>query len=106
MATGSRPRSGQEDLQYFADLQRQVAERVAPVRTRVRQRQRARIRRLALRTVLAVVPLVVAVLLALDAGGSRTWLGDRWQDLTRSATGSDQQSWWPGPAAGPARDAA
>jgi hypothetical protein len=92
VATVSRPRSGREDLKYFADLQRQVAERVAPLRTRERRRQLARLRRLAVRTVLVLVPLLVALLLVVDAGGSRTWVGDRWQDLTRSASASDQQS--------------
>ncbi|MEO7979773.1 MAG: hypothetical protein ABI807_02545 [Sporichthyaceae bacterium] len=92
VATVSRPRSGRESLQYFAELQRQVGERVAPLRTRQRLRRRARIRRLVGRAVLLMVPVLVAVLLALDAGGSRTWLGDRWQDVTRSATTPDQQS--------------
>lgn len=92
MATVSRPRSGRENLQYFAELQRQVGERVAPLRTRERRRQRARIRRLVVRGVLLMVPVLVAVLLLVDAGGSRTWLGDRWQDLTRTATSSDQQA--------------
>ena len=92
MATVSRPRSGRENLQYFADLQRQVAERVTPLRTRERRRHRARLRRVVVRTVLVLVPLLVALLVAVDAGGSRTWLGDRWQDLTRSATAGDQQS--------------
>lgn len=91
MATVSRPRSGRENLQYFADLQRQVAERVAPLRTRERRRHRARLRRAVVRAVLVVVPLLVAGLVAVDAGGSRTWVGDRWQDLTRSATAGDQQ---------------
>ena len=59
MATVSRPRSGRENLQYFADLQRQVAERVAPLRTRERQRHRARLRRVVVRTVLVLVPLLV-----------------------------------------------
>jgi hypothetical protein len=44
------------------------------------------------RTVLVLVPLLVALLLVVDAGGSRTWVGDRWQDLTRSATTGDQPS--------------
>jgi hypothetical protein len=92
VATVSRPRSGRENLQYFADLQRQVAERVAPLRTRERRRQRARLRRVVVRAVLVLVPLLVALLVAVDAGGSRTWVGDRWQDLTRSATTGDQQS--------------
>lgn len=91
MATVLRPRSGRADLQYFADLQRQVAERVAPLRTRERQRHRARLLRVVARTVLVLVPLLVALLVAVDAGGSRTWVGDRWQDLTRSATAGDQQ---------------
>ena len=91
MATVSRPRSGRDDLQYFADLQRQVAERVAPLRTRERQRHWARLRRWVVRAVLVLVPLLVATLVAVDAGGSRTGVGDRWQDLTRSATASDQQ---------------
>jgi hypothetical protein len=92
VATVSRPRSGRENLQHFADLQRQVAERVAPLRTRERRRNRARLRRFGVRTVLVLVPLLVALLVAVDAGGSRTWVGDRWQDLTRSATAGDQQS--------------
>jgi len=92
VATVSRPRSGRENLQYFADLQRQVGERVAPLRTRERQRHRARLRRVVVRTVLVLVPLLVAMLLVVDAGGSRTWVGDRWQDLTRSATTGDQPS--------------
>ena len=96
MATVSRPRSGRENLQYFADLQRQVAERVAPLRTRERQRHRARLRRVVVRTVLVLVPLLVALLVVVDAGGSRTWVGDRWQDLTRSATAGDEQPGSPG----------
>jgi hypothetical protein len=92
VATVSRPRSGRENLQYFADLQRQVGERVAPLRTRVRRRHRARLRRAVVRFVLVLVPVLVALMLAVDAGGSRTWVGDRWQDLTRSATAGDQQS--------------
>ncbi len=92
MATVSRPRSGRDNLQYFADLQRQVAERVAPLRTRERQRYLARLRRVLVRALLVLLPLLVALLVAVDAGGSRTWVGDRWQDLTRSATTGDQQS--------------
>jgi hypothetical protein len=91
VATVSRPRSGRDNLQYFADLQRQVAGRVAPLRTRERQRHRAHVRRVLVRTVLVLVPLLVALLLVVDAGGSRTWVGDRWQDLTRSATAGDEQ---------------
>jgi hypothetical protein len=91
VATVSRPRSGRENLQYFADLQRQVAERVAPLRTRERRRSRARLRHAVVRCILVLVPLLLAALVAVDAGGSRTWLGDRWQDLTRSATAGDQE---------------
>jgi hypothetical protein len=91
VATVSRPRSGRENLQYFADLQRQVAERVAPLRTRERRRSRARLRHAVARSILVLVPLLLALLVAVDAGGSRTWLGDRWQDLTRSATAGDQE---------------
>jgi hypothetical protein len=50
------------------------------------------LRRVVVRTFLVLVPLLVALLVAVDSGGSRTWLGDRWQDLTRSATAGDQQS--------------
>jgi hypothetical protein len=90
VATVSRPRSGRENLQYFADLQRQVDDRVAPLRTRERRRHRARLRRAVVRTVLVLVPVLVALLVTVDAGGSRTWVSDRWQDLTRSATTGDQ----------------
>jgi hypothetical protein len=96
VATVSRPRSGRENLQYFADLQRQVAERVAPLRTRERRRHRARLRRAVVRIVLLLLPLLVALLVAVDAGGSRTWVGDRWQDLSRSATDGEQSPASPG----------
>ncbi len=90
VATVSRPGSGLDHLSSFADLQRQVAGRVAPLRTRQRRRVRARLRRLGVRIVLLVVPITVALLLALDTAGSRTWLGDRWDDIGRTASPGQQ----------------
>ncbi len=90
MASSSRPGLGTETLQQLTDLQRQVGERVTPLRTRQRRRSRRHARRLLLRVVVALVPLVLALGLALDTGGGRTWLGERWNDLSRSATVQDQ----------------
>jgi hypothetical protein len=83
----ARPGLGTETLRQLTDLQRQAGERVAPLSERQRQRQWQHTRRVALRTTAAVVPLVLAAGLALDAGGSRDWLGDRWGDLSRPSTG-------------------
>jgi hypothetical protein len=90
VASTSRAHSGDETLQYFAELQRTVADRAAPLRIRQRQRRRQRARRLIARTLLVLLPILLAGLVALDAAGSRTWLGDRWGDLTRSSTGESQ----------------
>ncbi len=90
MASSSRPGHGTETLQQLTDLQRQVSGRVAPLRTRERQRSRRHARRLLLRIVALLIPLVLALGLALDTGGGRSWLGDRWDDLTRSATVQDE----------------
>ncbi len=91
MATAFRPRSGHEDdLRHFADLQRQAAEQAAPLRTRQRRRGRARVRRVAVRVVLVLLPLLLAALLAADTAGSRTWLADTWEGITRSATAGEQ----------------
>ena len=90
MASSSRPGLGTETLQQLTDLQRQVSERVTPLRIRQRQRSRQHARRLLLRLVAVLIPLVLALGLVLDTGGGRTWLGDRWDDLTRSATVQDE----------------
>jgi hypothetical protein len=85
------PERGLDDLHDFASLQRQVAEREVPLATRLRRRRRARARRITLRLVLVLVPLVVVALVATDAAGSRTWLQDRWHDVTKAAT-TDQSA--------------
>jgi len=90
VASHSRPGLGTETLQQLTDLQRQVSERATPLRTRERQRSRRHARRLLLRVVAVLVPLVLALGLALDTGGGRSWLGDRWGDLSRSATVQDE----------------
>ena len=86
MGTGPSSERARQDLERFAALQREVAERAAPLRTRQRRRRRAHARRVVLRSLLVLVPLVLALLLAADTGGSRSWVEDRWHDLTRSAT--------------------
>lgn len=85
------PERGLDDLQSFASLQRQVAEREVPLHTRQRRRRRARARRVAVRLVLLLVPLVALALVVTDAAGSRTWLENRWRDVTRAAT-TDQSA--------------
>lgn len=79
------PERGLDDLHRFATLQRQVAERAVPLHTRERRRRRANARRLAVRLVLVLAPLVLLALLAADVAGSRTWLQDRWQQVTETA---------------------
>jgi hypothetical protein len=86
VASSSRPGLGTETLQQLTALQRQVGERSTPLRVRERQRSRQHARRLMLRLVAVLVPLVLALGLALDTGGGRSWLGDRWGDLSRSTT--------------------
>jgi hypothetical protein len=86
VASRSRPGLGTETLQQLTALQRQVSERSAPLRIRERQRSRQHARRLLLRAVAVLVPLVLALGIALDTGGGRSWLGDRWGDLSRSTT--------------------
>ncbi len=90
MASSSRPGLGTETLQQLTALQRQVSERSAPLRTRERQRSRRQARRLMLRIVAALVPIVLTLGLALDTAGGRSWLGDRWGDLSRSTTVQDE----------------
>ena len=86
----ARPGLGTETLQQLTDLQRQVSERVAPLSERERQRSRQHARRIVARTTAALVPLALAAGIALDAGGSRDWLGDRWSDLSRPTTGQQE----------------
>lgn len=90
VASSSRPGLGTETLQQLTDLQRQVSERIAPLRARQRQRSRQHARRLVLRAVAVLLPLVLAAGVAVDTGGSRSWLGDRWGDLSRSSTVQDE----------------
>lgn len=82
------PARGLDDLHSFATLQRQVAEREVPLRTRQRRRRRAKNRRLAVRLALVLLPLVLVLVVAVNAGGSRDWLRDQWQDVTTAATTS------------------
>jgi hypothetical protein len=82
----ARPGLGTETLQQLTDLQRQVGERVAPLSERERQRSRRHARRLAKRTAAAIAPLLLVVAVAVDVGGSRDWIGDRWSDLNRQTT--------------------
>jgi hypothetical protein len=96
VASTTRPGLGTETLQKFADLQRQVSERVAPLQDRQRRRSRQRVRRIAVRLVAMLVPLLLVALFALDVGGGRTWVGHRWDDLTRSSTGGQQGRTAPG----------
>jgi hypothetical protein len=86
----ARPGLGTETLRQLTDLQRQAGERVAPLSERQKQRQREHARRVVLRTTAALVPLVLAAGLAVDVGGSRDWLGDRWSDLSNPTTGQKQ----------------
>ena len=86
----ARPGLGTETLQQLTDLQRQVSERVAPLSERERQRSRQRAKRLVVRTTASLAPLALAAGSALDAGGSRDWLGDRWGDLSRPASGQQE----------------
>ena len=90
MASSSRPGLGTETLQQLTALQRQVSERSAPLRIRERQRSRQHARRLLVRVVAVLIPIVMALGLALDTGGGRSWLGDRWGDLSRSTTVQDE----------------
>ena len=90
MTSPSRPGLGTETLRQLTDLQRQVGERIAPLRTRERQRTRQRARRLALHVVALLLPLALVVGVALDTAGSRSWLGDRWGDLSRTSTGEQE----------------
>jgi len=87
----ARPGPGTETLQQLTDLQRQASERVAPLSERQRRRSRQHARRLVVRTTAALVPVALAAGIALDAGGSRDWLGDRWSDLRGSTTGQQEQ---------------
>ena len=90
MTSPTPPGLGTETLRQLTDLQRQVGERIAPLQTRERQRKREHVRRLALHAVALLLPLVLAVGVALDTAGSRSWLGDRWGDLSRSSTGEQE----------------
>jgi hypothetical protein len=91
VASTSRPGLGIEVLHDFADLQRQVGERVAPLQTRQHLRRRRLRRRRTVRTVSVLLPLLVVVLLAVNAADSRTWIGQRWSDLSRTTSGQSGQ---------------